>query len=204
MAAPRGDTFLLERGYTVVCPRSAGATVSPGIPRTIARLSVGVDVASLYVRYGPLVYRRCLRLLKSEAEAEDAMQDVFVRVIGRAAQLEDGGLSSLLFQMATQVSLNRLLSRRRHPETPDDALLLELADQGARADRALAAHWLARLFAGERPDTATMAVLHFVDGMTLEEVAVATKLSVSGVRKRLRGLSARAQGQLAGAAPEAP
>jgi RNA polymerase sigma-70 factor (ECF subfamily) len=33
-----------------------------------------------------------------------------------------------------------------------------------------------------------MAVLHFVDGLTLEEVAAETGLSVSGVRKRLRGL----------------
>ena len=31
-------------------------------------------------------------------------------------------------------------------------------------------------------------VLHFVDGLTLEEVARHTKLSVSGVRKRLRKL----------------
>jgi len=153
---------------------------------------LGVDVASLYVRYGPLVFRRCLRLLKSEAEAEDAMQDVFVRVIARAAELTDSGLSSLLFQMATQVSLNRLRTRRRKPESGDEALLLGLADEGARIDRALTARWLERLFTGEQPDTATMAVLHYVDGMTLDEVATLTQLSVSGVRKRLRGLSDRA------------
>jgi RNA polymerase sigma-70 factor (ECF subfamily) len=33
-----------------------------------------------------------------------------------------------------------------------------------------------------------MAVLHFVDGLTLEEVARETSLSGSGVRKRLRAL----------------
>ena len=33
-----------------------------------------------------------------------------------------------------------------------------------------------------------MAVLHYVDGLTLEEVAIETGLSVSGVRKRLRRL----------------
>ena len=33
-----------------------------------------------------------------------------------------------------------------------------------------------------------MAVLHYVDGLTLEEVAEETGMSVSGVRKRLRGL----------------
>jgi RNA polymerase sigma-70 factor (ECF subfamily) len=33
-----------------------------------------------------------------------------------------------------------------------------------------------------------MAVLHYVDGMTLAQVARACGLSVSGVRKRLRAL----------------
>jgi RNA polymerase sigma-70 factor (ECF subfamily) len=36
-----------------------------------------------------------------------------------------------------------------------------------------------------------MAVLHYVDGMTLEETAETVGLSVSGVRKRLRSLQAR-------------
>ena len=36
-----------------------------------------------------------------------------------------------------------------------------------------------------------MAVMHYVDGMTLEEVAGHVGLSVSGVRKRLRQLKER-------------
>ena len=35
-----------------------------------------------------------------------------------------------------------------------------------------------------------MAVMHLLDGMTLEEVAAEFGLSVSGVRKRLRTLKA--------------
>ena len=34
--------------------------------------------------------------------------------------------------------------------------------------------------------------MHYVDGMTLEEVARHSRLSVSGVRKRLDGLRTRA------------
>ena len=47
---------------------------------------------------------------------------------------------------------------------------------------------LDRLFGRERESTRTMAVLHYVDGMTLEQVANEVSMSVSGVRKRLRGL----------------
>ena len=53
---------------------------------------------------------------------------------------------------------------------------------------------LARLFGGEGPlgaSSQTIAVMHLVDGMTLEEVAAEAGMSVSGVRKRLRTLRAR-------------
>ena len=42
---------------------------------------------------------------------------------------------------------------------------------------------------GRNPESSrTIAVLHYVDGLTLEEVARETNMSVSGVRKRLRKL----------------
>jgi RNA polymerase sigma-70 factor (ECF subfamily) len=47
---------------------------------------------------------------------------------------------------------------------------------------------LARLFGRHPESSRTIAVLHFVDGLTLEEVALETRMSVSGVRKRLRRL----------------
>ena len=49
---------------------------------------------------------------------------------------------------------------------------------------------LERLVGRHQEATRTMAVLHFQDGMTLEEVAGEVGMSVSGVRKRLRGLRA--------------
>jgi RNA polymerase sigma-70 factor (ECF subfamily) len=39
-----------------------------------------------------------------------------------------------------------------------------------------------------------MAVMHYVDGMTLAEVARETGYSVSGVRKRLRALRSTLEG----------
>jgi RNA polymerase sigma-70 factor (ECF subfamily) len=49
---------------------------------------------------------------------------------------------------------------------------------------------LDRVLGREPVSTATIAVLHLHDGMTLQEVADAVGLSVSGVRKRLRKLKA--------------
>jgi RNA polymerase sigma-70 factor (ECF subfamily) len=50
---------------------------------------------------------------------------------------------------------------------------------------------LDRLFRKEKQSTREIATLHFVDGMTLQEVADEVGLSLSGVRKRIRELKAR-------------
>jgi RNA polymerase sigma-70 factor (ECF subfamily) len=147
-----------------------------------------IDLEACYRRYGPMVYRRCLRLLRSEAQAEEAMHDVFVELLRRRERLLDQGQSSLLFQTATHVSLNRLRARRRHPEHPDDRLLALITYDDGLEERTLTEALLRQLFGSEPTSTRVMAVLHFVDGMTLEEVALEVGLSVSGVRKRLRKL----------------
>lgn len=97
-----------------------------------------------------------------------------------------------MFRMATNVCLNKIRTRKRRPETPDQTLLEELAALDDNEARAGAAQLLSKIFGREKPSTATIAVMHLVDGMTHEEVAKEVGLSVSGVRKRLRGLRATA------------
>jgi RNA polymerase sigma-70 factor (ECF subfamily) len=152
---------------------------------------LAIDIEAAYLQFGPLVLRRCRRLLGHEAQAEEAMQDVFVRLLAHQATLDDRGMSSLLFQMATQVSLNRLRTRARRPESSGEETLLAIACAGDTEGQGLARASLARLLGREQPSTRWIATLHFVDAMTLEEVAAEVGMSVSGVRKRLRGLRER-------------
>lgn len=146
-----------------------------------------LDVEALYRRYGLMVLCRC-RSLVGEDEAEDAMQDVFVQVVRHGHRLHDGAPSSLLLRIATRVCLNRLRTRRRHPEDRDPDLLARIAC--APDERGMARRVLDRVFADEPESTRVLAVLHLVDGFTLQEVADQVGLSVSGVRKRLRTLQA--------------
>ena len=148
---------------------------------------MSLDVAHYYEKYGPMVLRRCRRLLGDEDEALDAMQETFVKVLVQQGRLEDRAPSSLLYRVATNVCLNRIRTKKRHPEDRDEELLLSIATHGEE-ERSFARRVLRRLFEGELESTQVMAVLHYVDGMTLEEVAQAVGFSVSGVRKRLRKL----------------
>jgi RNA polymerase sigma-70 factor (ECF subfamily) len=52
---------------------------------------------------------------------------------------------------------------------------------------------LHKIFSQEPDSTRVMATYHFVDGMTLEATAHEMRMSVSGVRKRLRLLRQRLQ-----------
>ena len=145
-----------------------------------------MDVEILYQKYGPMVLRRCRRLLRDEDCAMDAMQDVFVRVLQRGDHLKAIYPSSLLYRIATNVCLNRIRDQRL--DLPGDEVLMHIAGMEDPEPRLDARAMLDRLFARHRDSTRTIAVLHFVDGLTLAEVAQEVGMSVSGVRKRLRGL----------------
>jgi RNA polymerase sigma factor (sigma-70 family) len=147
-----------------------------------------VDVEGLWTRYGGLVLRRCRQLLRSEEEALDVTQDVFVQLLRRRSQLEVRYPSSLLWKMATNLCLNRLRDRRGAPEPTEDTTLVRLARLEDPTPAAEARSTLGRLFARHQTSTRQIAMLHFVDGLTLEQTAREVGLSVSGVRKRLRGL----------------
>ena len=151
-----------------------------------------MEFSKLYEVYAPMVYRRSMMLLLDESEAEDMMQNVFLRVFERWDSLDVSQPSSLLWNTTTRLCLNRIRDKKRRGlDTDTSELLLSIAcaddDEGEKEAKGI----LAKLFSREPESSRTIAVLHFVDGMTLEETAREVGLSVSGVRKRLRGLQAK-------------
>lgn len=151
---------------------------------------MAIDIEDYYRRHGPMVLRRCRSLLRDEPQAVDAMHDVFVQLLTHRDRLHDGAAASLLYTIATTLCLNKLRARRRRPEDPRSELLWQIAAADDAESRSAARTLLDRLFAGAPASSGTIAVMHLVDGMTLQEVADAVGMSLSGVRKRLRSLRA--------------
>lgn len=145
------------------------------------------DVAQLFERYGPMVLRRCRSMLGDDAEAHDAAQEVFARVIDK--DLDVRHPSSLLYQMATHECLTRLRTRRRRPHGEPE-LVERIATAPEPEARLASLQILHRIFAGHPPSTRVIATLFLVDGLTWEQVAAEVGMSVSGVRRRLRTLRA--------------
>jgi RNA polymerase sigma-70 factor, ECF subfamily len=152
---------------------------------------VALDVDALYRKYGPMVLRRCRRLLIDEEQAMDAAQETFVKLLRYQDRLTDSAPSSMLYTMATNTCLNMMRTAQRRPRGAGEQMLEVIASAEDVEAAALDRHTLEQVFENERASTRTMAVMHYVDGMTLEEVASHVGLSVSGVRKRLRQLRER-------------
>lgn len=151
----------------------------------------GFDVEGSYVRYGPMVLRRCRKLLRDEQAAYDATQEVFLRVMARRRRLTSHYPSALLFRIATNVCLNRLREDRRHGLRGQTRFQPELVLAPPPEAAVSAGRFLDHLFENETDATREIAVMYFVDGMTLKEIGAALELSTSGVHKRLDRLRRR-------------
>ncbi len=152
-----------------------------------------INIEEYYTRYGPMVMRRYRQLLRDEEKALDAMQEVFTKLMISKKHLRGIYPSSLLFRISTNVCLNMIRDQRSHRsiDIASEDLLIQLASYDKGEDRLIVRDLLDRLFRKEKQSTREIATLHFVDGMTLQEVANEVGLSLSGVRKRIRELKAR-------------
>jgi RNA polymerase sigma-70 factor (ECF subfamily) len=134
-----------------------------------------------------MVYRRCLSLLRNHELAQEATQEVFLKILARTDTLDLGqGPSSLLYITAINTCLNMIRSAKRRPETLDDELLLCIVDCETVERSSVLGLFARQILADESASTQAMAIMHYLDGMTYEELAAQFNLSVSGVRKRLR------------------
>jgi RNA polymerase sigma-70 factor (ECF subfamily) len=144
------------------------------------------DFAKLYTRYAPMVLRRCQHLLHDDEQVADAMQDVFFRLLKRYDLSVVKYPSSLLYRIATNVCLNLIRSNRTFVSMENEAVLKEISFGEDVEQQTLISRMLERIFRDESLSSRTMAVLHFVDGLTLEETAREFNMSAAGVKKRLR------------------
>jgi RNA polymerase sigma-70 factor (ECF subfamily) len=146
------------------------------------------SVAEAYRLYAPAIWRRCVGLLGSEAEALDVAQEVFVRCLRHHRRLRPGReLLGWLYRVATNVSLNHLRNQktRGHAESTDT--IAEPSHEGEATARLM----VADLLHGLDRRTQELVVYVLVDGMTHAEAAELGACSERTVRNRLNRFLAR-------------
>jgi RNA polymerase sigma-70 factor, ECF subfamily len=127
-----------------------------------------VKFDQLYRQYARLIYVRCRRMLGEEQAAEDATQEVFIRVAVHLQKAPSSAEARLwIYRISSNYCLNEIRNSKRRPRSvaPHE----NLADSGA--EDLLFSRDLARRLIERMPVHLRAATwLHYVDGMSHDDV----------------------------------
>jgi RNA polymerase sigma-70 factor, ECF subfamily len=179
-----------SRGRETTAPRIVSGSVVVWVDDEVllgaARAGDEEAFAELVRRHQVRVYRVALRMLGSDADAQDAAQESFVAAWRALPRFRgESAVATWLYRIVTNRCLNRLASRRT--DSPMDA---HEEPSGAR-DPALLAEQRAHLDAISHavallPDDQRAAlVLRDYEGLSYEEVADVLRISVGAVKSRI-------------------
>jgi RNA polymerase sigma-70 factor (ECF subfamily) len=141
------------------------------------------QISSLFQQHGPRVYRRALRLLGNPADAEEATQEIFIRVLSSIDGFQQRSqLTTWLYQVTTNYCLNLIRDRSRRTELHEAHVAPMAGDAEVGTARPDDLVLLRKLLAGADEQQAQAVIYVFLDGMSHQEAA-----EVLGVSKRTVG-----------------
>ena len=145
----------------------------------------------LYRRHGAAIFARCRRLLRDDAAAEDAAQEVFCRVQRHLARVPaTSDALPWLFRVASNYCLNQLRDGRRRRQVPLFEEVVAPASDLAEQTHAR------RLIARVPEKLRKVAWLHHVEGHDQQEVADLVGVSRRTVLYRLADFQVAMRAQL--------
>lgn len=158
----------------------------------LARLSRRDEhaLAELYARLSANVYALARRMLRSPEEAEEVLQDTFVRLFNHAESFDPsrGSARAFIYTIARNEVLSRLRKRRARPtqaegwDVHDPATALAAPADADPLDRVTVAGALARL----EPDERSLLEQAFYQGYSHGELAERTGVPLGTVKSKLR------------------
>ncbi len=154
-------------------------------------------VSDLYRKFGPAIYSRCRRLLKDDALAEDATQEVFVRVMKHIeAAPDDSAALAWIYRISTNYCLNQIRDRSRQaePTAPDE---LPEGDGETLEPQMLDRDVALKLVERTPEKLRETVILYYVDGLEQEQVARTLGISRRTVINRLQEFQERSRKFLA-------
>ena len=166
------------------------ATLQLCEPIEMTSTPASAGLAELYERHFEAVFRAALRVTGNRADAEDALQTVFLRVLSRSGQDEAAGESAAYFRRAAVNAAVDLLRRRTvHGEMAYD----DRAPHAAVEPVGLLKEQLRRAVATLDQDDATLVLLRYVEGLSNQELADEFQLEKNNVAVRLHRIRQRLQ-----------
>lgn len=163
----------------------------------IARVKAG-DTALYEIimrRYNQRLFRVALAVVRDYSEAEDVMQETYVRAYQHLEQFEGrAAFSTWLIRIAVHEGLSRVRQRNRNlpleggvrdGEPSMNELKASLPDPEQNASRAELNHLLEEVVLGLPEHFRTVIMLREVEGMNISEIASVLELTEQNVKVRL-------------------
>ena len=144
----------------------------------------------LYARTSAKLFGVTLRILRDRSEAEEALQEVYVKVWQRADRYVPGGYSPISWLVAVARNHSLDVLRARKPQSEDIDMALDVADAGPdperaaldRGERSRIDNCLGQLDE-EKADAVRGA---YLDGFSYEELSERHKVPLNTMRTWLR------------------
>ena len=132
----------------------------------------------VYKTYGEALYRFCLLQMKNAADAEDVLQEVFLKRLCRAPDFDSPEHERRwLFRVALNQCRDEWKRSRRTEVPLDEAALLVVPEEDRTVLEQVAA----------LPETLrTVIHLHYYEGYSVEEIASLLGVTVSAVKMRMK------------------
>lgn len=136
------------------------------------------NLAQLVERYSPMLLRAALTRLSTPADAEDAVQEVFLKVLDRQPRFRDGEHAKAWLIRATLNQASDLRRRRRDDAPLDETLTARPDGAEERLDLLAAVRALP-------PAYSAVIHLYYYEGYSIKEIAKLLALPSPTVGTRL-------------------
>ena len=141
------------------------------------------EIDALYRKYAPMVHRRAAAILRSDDEATEATQEVFIRALTGAEAFEARSApSTWLYRITTNWCLKRIRDGRRRRELWEQHVAPPEGAAEPSTDDPTHLVLMRNLLAEADPREASAAIYVYVDGLSHEEAA-----ELLGVSRRTAG-----------------
>ena len=130
-------------------------------------------------RHSKMLFRICFSLLNNYDDAEDALQDTFIRLMTKAPQFrDDEHEKAWLIRVATNICKNMLrFNRHRSSLSLDEIREVGISESDTEIFDAITAL---------PPKYKIVMDLHYIEGYTASEISQIIGVNADAVRKRLQ------------------
>ena len=145
------------------------------------------ELKTIYRDYGYAVHRRCLHILGNRSDADDVLQEVFLRVIRYGHTFDGKHTLGWLYRIADRQCIEAIkLNRRLKPVEDCEKEIGRQRMDVRSSERTILGCEARQIIQAAKKKDAQIAILYYVDEMTQDEVAAEMGCSRKTVKKRLK------------------